>query len=122
MTDTTVIEIALRMMTVTAKVAAPILVTSLVIGLAVSLFQPRPPVVRDYYSEIPISLNAEAGYHQIGEFFERVAKMARVVNITEIKLSSARVISCGYSSTAPASGSKSCFSVMLKLDFSARAP
>jgi len=58
-------------------------------GLAVSLFQPRPPVVRDYYSEIPISLNAEAGYHQIGEFFERVAKMARVVNITEIKLSSA---------------------------------
>src|SRR5213594_1566260 len=58
-------------------------------GLGVSLFQPRPPVVRDYYSEIPISLNAEAGYHQIGEFFERVAKMARVVNITEIKLSSA---------------------------------
>ena len=56
-------------------------------GLGVALFQPRPPVVRDYYSEIPISLNAEAGYHQIGEFFERVAKMARVVNITEIKLS-----------------------------------
>src|SRR5437867_10887376 len=56
-------------------------------GLGVSLFQPRPPVVRDYYSEIPIALNAEAGYHQFGEFFERVAKMARVVNITEIKLS-----------------------------------
>src|SRR2546427_5666352 len=48
-------------------------------GLAVSLFQPRPPVVRDYYSDIPISLNAEAAYNQIGEFFERVAKMARVV-------------------------------------------
>src|SRR5213593_4807106 len=56
-------------------------------GLGVSLFQARPPVVRDYYSEIPIALNAEAGYHQFGEFFERVAKMARVVNITEIKLS-----------------------------------
>ena len=39
MTDTTVIEIALRMMTVTAKVAAPILITSLAIGLAISLFQ-----------------------------------------------------------------------------------
>ena len=39
MTDTTVIEIALRMMTVTAKVSAPILVTSLAIGLLVSLFQ-----------------------------------------------------------------------------------
>src|SRR6266850_4307321 len=55
-------------------------------GLAVSLFQPRPPVVRDYYSEIPIAVNAEAGYHQLGEFFERVAKLARVVNVAEIKL------------------------------------
>jgi type IV pilus assembly protein PilO len=56
-------------------------------GLAVSLFQPRPPAVRDYYSEIPIAVNAEASYHQLGEFFERVAKLARGVNITEIKLS-----------------------------------
>jgi type IV pilus assembly protein PilO len=56
-------------------------------GLGVSLFQPRPPAVRDYYSEIPITINAEASYHQIGEFFERVAKLARVVNVTEIKLS-----------------------------------
>ncbi len=55
-------------------------------GLGVSLFQPRPPVVREYYSEIPITLNAEAGYHQFAEFFERVAKLARVVNVTEIKL------------------------------------
>ena len=39
MTDTAVIEIALRMMTVTAKVSAPILLTSLAIGLAISLFQ-----------------------------------------------------------------------------------
>ena len=39
MTDTAVIEIAMRMMTVTAKVAAPILITSLAIGLAISLFQ-----------------------------------------------------------------------------------
>jgi len=55
-------------------------------GLGVSLFQPRVPVVREYYSEIPITLNAEAGYHQFAEFFERVAKLARVVNVTEIKL------------------------------------
>src|SRR4051794_10183384 len=39
MTDTAVIEIALKMMIVTAKVSAPILITSLAIGLAISLFQ-----------------------------------------------------------------------------------
>jgi len=38
-TDSSVLTIALRMMTVTAEVAAPILITSLAIGLAVSLIQ-----------------------------------------------------------------------------------
>lgn len=39
MTDTTVINIALQTMLVALKLSAPILVTSLVIGFAVSLFQ-----------------------------------------------------------------------------------
>lgn len=39
MTDTTVINIALQTMVVALKLSAPILVTSLVIGFTVSLFQ-----------------------------------------------------------------------------------
>jgi flagellar biosynthesis protein FliQ len=39
MTDTTVIEIALETMLVALKLSAPILLTALVIGFAVSLFQ-----------------------------------------------------------------------------------
>lgn len=39
MSDTAIIEIALQTMLVALKLAAPILVTSLVIGFAVSLFQ-----------------------------------------------------------------------------------
>ena len=39
MTDTTVIHLALQTMLVALKLSAPILVTSLVIGFAVSLFQ-----------------------------------------------------------------------------------
>jgi flagellar biosynthetic protein FliQ len=39
MTDTVIIEIALRTMVVALKLSAPILVTSLVIGFAISLFQ-----------------------------------------------------------------------------------
>lgn len=39
MTDTVVIEIALRTMMVALKLSAPILLTSLVIGFAISLFQ-----------------------------------------------------------------------------------
>ena len=39
MTDTTIIELAMRTMMVALKLSAPILVTSLVIGFTVSLFQ-----------------------------------------------------------------------------------
>ncbi|GAW51229.1 MULTISPECIES: flagellar biosynthesis protein FliQ [unclassified Nocardioides] len=39
MSDTAIIEIALRTMVVALKLSAPILVTSLVIGFVVSLFQ-----------------------------------------------------------------------------------
>ena len=39
MTDTAIIEIALQTMLVAVKLSAPILVTSLVIGFAISLFQ-----------------------------------------------------------------------------------
>ncbi|MBI3634774.1 MAG: type 4a pilus biogenesis protein PilO, partial [Candidatus Rokubacteria bacterium] len=55
-------------------------------GLAVSLFQPRSPKEQDYYYEIPIAITAEGGYHQLGEFFERVAALPRVVTLAEMKL------------------------------------
>ena len=39
MTDTTVVEIAVRMLTVTGELVAPMLLTALAVGLAVSLIQ-----------------------------------------------------------------------------------
>ena len=66
-------------------------------GLAVSLFQPREATIKDYYAEIPIVLNAEGNYHQIGEFFERVARLPRVVNVGDTKLSG-----LGATKTTPA--------------------
>lgn len=55
-------------------------------GLGVSLFQPRATVTQEVYTEIPITLNGEAGYHQVGEFLEKVAKLPRVVTVNEIKM------------------------------------
>lgn len=58
-------------------------------GLAVALFQPREPRNKDFYAEIPVTLTAEGTYHQLGEFFESVAKLPRVVNVADLKLTSA---------------------------------
>jgi type IV pilus assembly protein PilO len=55
-------------------------------GLGVSLFQPRPVTTHEVYTEIPITLNGEAGYHQLGEFLEKVAKFPRVVTVNEIRM------------------------------------
>jgi len=57
-------------------------------GLGVSLFQPRPVATHEVYTEIPIALNGESGYHQLGEFLEKVAKLPRVVTVNEMKMTS----------------------------------
>ena len=56
-------------------------------GLGVSLFQPRDPSTKDYYNEIPITVTAEGTYHEVGAFFERLARLSRVVNVTDFRLS-----------------------------------
>jgi len=56
-------------------------------GLAVALFQPQPSRTRDFYNEIPISLIAEGGYHEVGDFVGRVATLPRAATIGELKLS-----------------------------------
>ena len=56
------------------------------VGLGLSLFQPRATATHDVYTEIPIAINGEAGYHQLGEFLEKVAKLPRVVTVNEIKM------------------------------------
>ncbi len=55
-------------------------------GLAVSLFQPKQPKAQDAFDEIAVSFTAEAGYHQLGAFFERIAQLPRVVTLNEFKL------------------------------------
>jgi flagellar biosynthetic protein FliQ len=53
MTDTAIIEIALHTMVVALKLSAPILVTSLVIGFTVSLFQSLTQIQEVTLSFVP---------------------------------------------------------------------
>jgi type IV pilus assembly protein PilO len=55
-------------------------------GLGVALFQPRPPQPKDYVNEIPITITAEGGYHQLAEFLERVSRLPRVVTVATFKV------------------------------------
>lgn len=55
-------------------------------GLTVTLFQPKEPLPRDVYSEVPITISAETGFHQLGNFFERLSRLPRIVTLQDIKL------------------------------------
>ena len=55
-------------------------------GLALSIFQPRELRQKDFYAEVPITVSAEVGYHQLGNFFERLTRLPRIVNVTDLKL------------------------------------
>lgn len=55
-------------------------------GLTVVLFQPKEMKQEDVYAEVPITLSAETGYHQLGTFFERMSRLSRLVSMKEMKL------------------------------------
>ncbi len=52
-------------------------------GLDILLFEPLPPVLRDCYAEIPVRVSLRGPYGAIGELFQMVARIPRLVTISE---------------------------------------
>ena len=61
--------------------------TGLASGLEFVLFRPGNETRRDFYSELPISIDVRGGYHQMGEFVSGVAGLPRIVTLHDITLS-----------------------------------
>lgn len=59
-------------------------------GLEFLLFKPEPEALKDFYAEIPVSINVKGGYHQIAQFFDRVSQLSRIVNIKDIVINYAQ--------------------------------
>jgi type IV pilus assembly protein PilO len=55
-------------------------------GLEFLLFQPGPEAPRDFYAEIPVNVQISGGYHNLAMFFDRVARLSRIVNILNINI------------------------------------
>lgn len=59
-------------------------------GLDFLLFQPKGENRKDFYAEIPVSINVKGSYHQVAVFFDKVANLPRIVNIRNISMSPGR--------------------------------
>lgn len=55
-------------------------------GLAVELFKPGGEAPREFYAEVPITLQLTGSYHDIGAFTGDIAKLPRIVTLNDINL------------------------------------
>jgi type IV pilus assembly protein PilO len=55
-------------------------------GLEFQLFRPSQPVRKGFYAEVPIDIRVEGQYHTLGGFLDRVSKLERIVNVTDIRI------------------------------------
>ena len=49
-------------------------------------FEPQCEQVAGFYARIPVKMAIMGNYHSIAVFFDKVSKLARIVNVTDIKL------------------------------------
>lgn len=57
-------------------------------GLDFLTFRPLADIPKDFYAEIPVTINVRGPYHNMGFFFDQVSKLARIVSVTNVKMSS----------------------------------
>ncbi len=55
-------------------------------NLVIRRFTPATPVTKDFYQEVPINVDVEGTYHMLGQFFDRVSRLSRLVNMGSIKI------------------------------------
>jgi len=55
-------------------------------GLEIRSFNPGTKVSKGFYAEVPISLEFYGGYHDLAIFFDRLSRLSRIVNLTELRI------------------------------------
>jgi len=55
-------------------------------SLDIASFKPNAIVDKAQYSEWPIALTFEGGFHDLGRFFDRLAGMARLISVSDLDI------------------------------------
>jgi type IV pilus assembly protein PilO len=59
-------------------------------GLTINTIEPRGENRKQLYAEIPIAMNVSGAYHEIAFFLDAVSRLARIVNVTNIRMGGSR--------------------------------
>ena len=55
-------------------------------GIEFQLFKPEAPINQGFYSDNPVEVVIEGGFHQTGVFLSRLANLNRIVNISQLNM------------------------------------
>ncbi len=61
-------------------------------GLDFNSFTPGNETPKDFYAEIPISIQVSGPYHNVGYFLDQVSKLERIVTVKNITMGSPRQV------------------------------
>ena len=61
-------------------------------GLVINSIDPQGEQKQSFYASIPVVMSVTGNYHEIGVFLDSISKLARIVNVTNIKMSTAKTI------------------------------
>jgi type IV pilus assembly protein PilO len=50
-------------------------------------FQPSAIITREFYNEVPVSVNIKGSFNNLGQFFTKVGNLNRIVNVENVQLS-----------------------------------
>jgi len=59
--------------------------------LVMRQFEPQAEQITGFYARIPVKMSITGNYHSIAVFYDKVAKLARIVNVTDIQLKAPKV-------------------------------
>jgi type IV pilus assembly protein PilO len=55
-------------------------------GVEIRSFVRKEEIFHDFYAEVPIAIQLDGEYHDIGKFFELLSKLKRIVNMGTLKI------------------------------------
>ncbi len=59
-------------------------------GIEIRRYTALPGANREYYSEVPFMIDIDGPYYSVMSFFDRIAKMERIVNINSLQMSNTK--------------------------------
>ncbi|PIR23929.1 MAG: hypothetical protein COV44_00520 [Deltaproteobacteria bacterium CG11_big_fil_rev_8_21_14_0_20_45_16] len=59
-------------------------------GVEFKSFEPQKEANKSLYAELPLKLQIVGGYHEIAVFFDRIGKMSRIVNVSNLDVNSSK--------------------------------